>query len=178
MRSRKLDRQDVNVPVLVFSDSLLVLHHGNVGIIRTFGRMGVPVYTVVKDRFTPAAASRYLTAAFVRETCGLDSRRLLEEMSTIGERLNRPTIVIPIDDVAAIFIAEQAATLKRWTSEQKRIVSVMQEDRRPMPQIRFSEFHRGPRGVRQVCGVPSGGEGRRIVDAPTWRIHYVDRTHA
>jgi len=114
MRSRKLDRQDVNVPVLVFSDSLLVLHHGNVGIIRTFGRMGVPVYTVVKDRFTPAAASRYLTGAFIRETCGLDSRRLLEEMSTIGERLNRPTIVIPIDDVAAIFIAEQAATLKRW----------------------------------------------------------------
>jgi len=32
----------------------------------------------------------------------------------IGERLNRPTIVIPTDDAAAILIAEQGATLQRW----------------------------------------------------------------
>jgi predicted ATP-grasp superfamily ATP-dependent carboligase len=100
--------------VLVLADSLLVLHHGSVGIIRSLGRMGVPVYSVVRDRFTPAAVSRYLTGAFICETRGLDARRLLEGMTIIGERLNQPTIVIPTDDVAAIFLAEQAAALQRW----------------------------------------------------------------
>ena len=58
--------------------------------------------------------SRYLTGAFIWDTRGLDAQQLLDGMAIIGERLKRPTIVIPTDDVAAIFIAEQAATLQQW----------------------------------------------------------------
>lgn len=105
---------DATVPVLVLKVGRYILHHGAVGIIRTLGSMGVPVYSVVEDRFTPAAVSKYLTGALIWETRGLDPQRLLEGMALIGEWLNRPTIVIPTDDVAAIFIAEQAATLQRW----------------------------------------------------------------
>ena len=105
---------DPIVPVLVLKVGRYVLHHGGVGIIRSLGRMGVPTYSVVEDRFTPAAVSGFLTGAFVWETRGTDTERLLEGIATIGERLNRPTIVIPTDDVAAIFIAENAAALERW----------------------------------------------------------------
>src|SRR6266852_6418572 len=105
---------DAAVPVLVLKVGRYILHHGAVGIIRSLGSLGVPVYSVVEDRFTPAAVSRYLTGALIWETRGLDGQQLLEGMALIGERLNRPTIVIPTDDVAAIFIAEQAATLQRW----------------------------------------------------------------
>jgi len=105
---------EMTVPVLVLKVGRYVLHHGAIGIIRSLGRMGVPVYAVVEDRFTPAAVSKYLTGAFVWETHGLDAQRLLEGMAIIGERLNRPTIVIPTDDAAAILIAEQGATLQRW----------------------------------------------------------------
>src|SRR5260370_39391991 len=105
---------DATVPVLVLKVGRYILHHGAVGIIRTLGSMGVPVYSVVEDRFTPAAVSKFLTGAFIWETRGLDAQRLLEGVALIGERLNRPTILIPTDDVAAIFIAEQAATLQRW----------------------------------------------------------------
>jgi D-aspartate ligase len=101
-------------PVLVLAVNHLVLHHGFVGIVRSLGRMGVPVYSVVKDRFTPAAVSRYLAGAFVWRRPGLDAQRLLEGMAIIGERLNRPTVVIPTDDFGAIFLAEQAAALRRW----------------------------------------------------------------
>jgi predicted ATP-grasp superfamily ATP-dependent carboligase len=114
MLQAPLPAADATVPVLVLKVGRYILHHGAVGIIRSLGRMGVPVYGVVEDRFTPAAVSRYLTGALVWETRGLDARGLLEGMATIGERLNRPTIVIPTDDVAAIFVAEQAATLQRW----------------------------------------------------------------
>src|SRR5437867_4474186 len=80
---------EMTVPVLVLKVGRYVLHHGAIGIIRSLGRMGVPVYAVVEDRFTPAAVSKYLTGAFVWETHGLDAQRLLEGMAIIGERLNR-----------------------------------------------------------------------------------------
>lgn len=105
---------DPIVPVLVLKVGRYVLHHGGVGIIRSLGRMGVPIYSVVEDRFTPAAVSGFLTGAFVWETRGTDTQRLLEGIAAIGAQLNRPTIVIPTDDVAAIFIAENAAALVRW----------------------------------------------------------------
>ncbi len=105
---------DSIAPVLVLAVNHLVLHHGFVGIIRSLGRMGVPVYSVVHDRFTPAAVSRYLTGAFIWQKPGVDAQRLLEGMAIIGERLNRPTVVIPTDDFGAIFLAEQAAALQRW----------------------------------------------------------------
>jgi predicted ATP-grasp superfamily ATP-dependent carboligase len=106
---------DATVPVLVLKVGRYVLHdHGGLGVIRSLGRLGVPVYGVVEDRFTPAAASVYLTGAFIWDTRGLDAQRLLEGMALIGERLDRPTIVIPTDDVAATLVAEQAATLQRW----------------------------------------------------------------
>jgi D-aspartate ligase len=107
-------QSDATVPVLVLRFTRLPLHHGAVGIIRSLGRMGAPVYGIVEDQFTPAAVSRYLRGSFIWETHGLDAQQLLEGMAIIGERLNRPTIVIPIDDVGAIFIAEQAATLQQW----------------------------------------------------------------
>jgi D-aspartate ligase len=111
MRWRNHDRDGV-VPALVLSDSLLVLHHGGVGIIRSLGRMQVPVYTVVKDRFTPAAVSRYVAGTFISKACGLDPPKLLAGMATIGERLKRPTVVIATDDVSAIFLAEHASALQ------------------------------------------------------------------
>jgi D-aspartate ligase len=106
---------DATMPVLVLKVGRYVLHdHGGLGVIRTLGRLGVPVYGVVEDRFTPAALSGFLTGAFIWDTRDLDAQRFLEGMAKIAERLNRPTIVIPTDDAAAIFMAEEAATLRRW----------------------------------------------------------------
>ncbi len=74
----------------------------------------MPVYTVVNDRWAPAAISRYLSGAFIWRTRGLDAQSLLEGLDTIRKRLSRPAILIPTDDVTAIFIAEHAATLQPY----------------------------------------------------------------
>ena len=110
----ELHRSESAVPVLILKIGRYVVHHGTVGIIRTLGRMGVPVFSIVEDRFTPAAVCKYVAGAVIWETHGLDAKKLLDGMAVIGKRLNRPTILVPTDDVAAIFIAEQAATLQRW----------------------------------------------------------------
>jgi D-aspartate ligase len=105
---------DVTVPVLVFKTARNIIQHGPLGIIRSLGRLGVPVYAVVEDRFAPAATSRYLTGAFVLDARGLNSERLLTDMAAIGERLGRPTVLVPTDDSAATFIAEHSDALAKW----------------------------------------------------------------
>jgi D-aspartate ligase len=55
-----------------------------------------------------------LTGSFILGATDSDRSRLLENLLTIGDRLNRRTILIPTDDRAAIFIADHARELKRW----------------------------------------------------------------
>jgi len=105
---------DVTVPVLVLKIGRYAVHHGTLGIIRSLGKLGVPVYAVVENHFAPATASRYLSKAFAWDTGDRDAERLLVRITKIGERLGRPTILIPTDDSAAAFIAEHAHALAKW----------------------------------------------------------------
>jgi D-aspartate ligase len=105
---------DVTVPVLVLKIGRYAVHHGTLGIIRSLGRLGVPVYAVVEDCFAPAATSYYLTKAFACDSGDRDAERVLARVTGIGERLGRPTILIPTDDSAAAFVAEHAHKLAKW----------------------------------------------------------------
>jgi D-aspartate ligase len=101
-------------PVLILKIGHYVLHHGGLGIIRSLGMLGAPVYTVIEDRFAPAALSKYLTGTFVWDTRDLPRSRLLEGLEKIGRKLKQPTILVPTDDAGAILIAEEALTLRQW----------------------------------------------------------------
>src|SRR5215204_3326144 len=92
---------DTTIPALVLKMGYLPLHHGGLGVIRSLGRVGVPVYGVHEDHFTPAAMSRYLRGRFLWVPERTDAEELLDGMSTIGERFERPPIVIPTDDISA-----------------------------------------------------------------------------
>nr|WP_245659215.1 ATP-grasp domain-containing protein [Streptomyces ochraceiscleroticus] len=88
------------------------LHHGGVGAIRSLGRLGVPMYAITEDRYTPAAASRYLKGRFVWPTTGReDPERLVDGLLRIGRRLGRPAVLVPTDEEAAVLIAEHADVL-------------------------------------------------------------------
>src|SRR5260370_29438871 len=96
---------DATVPVLVFKPSRNVIQHSTLGIIRSLGRLGVPVYACVEDRFAPAAMSRYLTRAFVWDTGGLNTEQLLTGMAAIGERLGPPTASASLQYSTPTFLA-------------------------------------------------------------------------
>ncbi len=103
---------DRSVPGLILKIGNYPLHHGGVGAIRSLGRLGVPVHAVLEDRFTPAAASRYLTGGFVWPTTGLEPPgRLVERLLDIGRRIGRPAVLLPTDEEAAVLVAEHAAQL-------------------------------------------------------------------
>ncbi|MFE7119746.1 ATP-grasp domain-containing protein [Streptomyces sp. NPDC057654] len=104
---------DRSVPGLIVKFGDYPLHHGGVGAIRSLGRLGVPMFAVTEDRWTPAAASRYLHRGFVWPTTGTEHpERLVEGLLRIGRRIGRPTLLIPTDEEAAVLIAEQADALR------------------------------------------------------------------
>ncbi|MCX4857878.1 carboxylate--amine ligase [Streptomyces canus] len=103
---------DREVPALIVKFGDYPLHHGGVGAIRSLGRLGVPMYAITEDRYTPAAASRYLTRAFVWPTTGTeDPGRLIEGLVRIGRRIGRPAVLVPTDEEAAVLIAEHQSDL-------------------------------------------------------------------
>nr|WP_203643181.1 ATP-grasp domain-containing protein [Streptomyces sp. SID14478] len=88
------------------------MHHGGVGAVRSLGRLGVPMYAITEDRYTPAAASRYLTRAFPWRTTGAeDPWRLVDGLLRVARRIGRPTVMIPTDEEAAVLIAEHQEPL-------------------------------------------------------------------
>ncbi|MFE7172501.1 ATP-grasp domain-containing protein [Streptomyces sp. NPDC057616] len=103
---------DRDVPGLIVKIGGYPLHHGGVGAIRSLGRLGVPMYAITEDRYTPAASSRYLKKAFVWPTTGTEApEHLVEGLIRIGRRIGRPTVLVPTDEEAAVLIAEHQDAL-------------------------------------------------------------------
>ncbi|MFJ6837518.1 ATP-grasp domain-containing protein [Streptomyces sp. NPDC091209] len=103
---------DREVPGLIVKFGDYPLHHGGVGAIRSLGRLGIPMYAITEDRYTPAASSRYLRRAFVWPTTGTEEpERLVEGLLRMGRRIGRPTVLVPTDEEAAVLIAEHQEEL-------------------------------------------------------------------
>ena len=111
-----LPRLDSTVPAVVLKVGYYPVHHGGLAVVRTLGRAGVPVYSVCEDRFSPAGMSRYTTGRFVWRTGGEDTYQdqLLEGLGSIANCVGSRSVLIPTDDHAAIFMAEQTSMLQRW----------------------------------------------------------------
>lgn len=110
---------DRSVPALMVRLGRSPLHHGTLGAIRTLGRLGVPVYAVLEDRFNPAGHSRYLRDGFVWPTTGCERPSdLVDGLRAIGaeldRRLGRPVIALATGDHAAIILAEHAEALREY----------------------------------------------------------------
>jgi D-aspartate ligase len=105
---------DTTVPALVLKLDGYALHHGGLGVVRSLGRLGIPVYGIYRERLVPAAVSSYLSGRFIWWGEAEDEDRFLDGMVMIGERLGRPAVLVPTDDLGAILVSEHAGTLSRW----------------------------------------------------------------
>jgi predicted ATP-grasp superfamily ATP-dependent carboligase len=91
------------------------LHHGTLGAIRSLGRVGIPVYAITEDPFTPAALSRYLRGHVVWPTSGREKEECLAEgLADVGRRIGQPIVAIATDDEAAVLLAEFRTELAEW----------------------------------------------------------------
>lgn len=111
MDKRMEPELDVRYPALILKIGGGAIQHGALAVARTLGRCGVPVYAVVEDAFTPLGKTRYVKKAFVWKSCPTDSESFVKSMASMAEAIGRPAIVIPISDLSAVLVAENAASL-------------------------------------------------------------------
>jgi len=101
---------DTTTPIIVFGLSRGALHHGALGIARSGGRMRIPVYRVSRERWAPAAMSRYGRGWIsVREDAS--DEQILDSLRKLAQRIGR-AILIPVDDAGSVFVDTHAAALE------------------------------------------------------------------
>jgi predicted ATP-grasp superfamily ATP-dependent carboligase len=98
--------RDVSTPVVVVNCKL-----GALAIMRSLGRLGVPVYGVDEDPRSPAMLSRYCRERFLfgLDACG--PAEFLERLLEVGRRLGTRAILIPTSDETAQFVVDHAGPL-------------------------------------------------------------------
>ena len=96
-----------STPVVVLVSS----QHGGVGIIRSLGRAGVPVYGVHQDLWEPASRSRFLKRAFRWDFSSAPPEASVSFLRDVAKQIGTRPLLIPTSDVTALFVAENAAIL-------------------------------------------------------------------
>jgi D-aspartate ligase len=105
---------DASTPAVVLKFDPNVMHHGGLGVIRSLGRAGVPVYGVHEGPWAPAACSRYLSGRCFWRPRPEDSDRVIAGLLRLAEHIGRPSVLFTTDDAGAIFLAEHGADLRNW----------------------------------------------------------------
>jgi D-aspartate ligase len=104
---------DTRAPVVVLKFDPNVMHHGGLGVIRSLGRRGVPVYGMHEGPWAPAASSRYLHGRCFWQPSPDDADRVRAGLLRLSERIGQPAVLLPTDDAGAIFLAEQGDDLRQ-----------------------------------------------------------------
>jgi D-aspartate ligase len=99
-------------PAVVLKFDPNVMHHGGLGVIRSLGRMGVPVYGVHEGPWAPAASSRYLWGRCFWQPSPDDVERVQAGLLRLAERIGQPAVLVPTDDAGSIFLAEHGDVLR------------------------------------------------------------------
>lgn len=110
-RSRR-EGIDASVPAVVVKMVLDNFAHGRLGVIRTLGRLGVPVYSLQESRRSPAALSRFSREDLTWAITNPPSPQALPELLELGARIGDRPVLFTTDDVAALFVARHADALQ------------------------------------------------------------------
>lgn len=114
-RSRPGPDLDIALPAVVLWVSPFPLQHNCLGVFRSLGRAGVPVYAVVAEPRAPVANSRYLRGQILWQPHrgeGYDA--LVNRLLDFGRRLGRRSVIVCTSDEMAVLVARRRAVLEEW----------------------------------------------------------------
>ena len=97
---------DPSLPVLA-----LRAHHGTLGIVRSLGRLGVPVHVADADTSLPVFTSRYLAGAHRWDFGREPAERSVAWLLALGRGLGGRVVLIPTSDDTAELVADNADQL-------------------------------------------------------------------
>lgn len=102
---------NTSTPVVVFK-SVVSASHGALGIVRSLGRLNVPVYVVASDPHTSSFYSRYCRGKFLLNIDTTPPEKSLQFLLDVGKKVGARPILIPTDDGAASFVEDHAEALR------------------------------------------------------------------
>jgi D-aspartate ligase len=107
-----IEIRDTSVPIVILQFSPYHLLHGGLGIARTAGRLGIRVYWAQGRSWGPAALSRYVYRRFFWDA-NPSVEASVDDLLEWGRQIGGESVLIPIDDIAAVFVANQAEALRK-----------------------------------------------------------------
>src|SRR5439155_26239247 len=99
------DRPVAGTPVLVLRPH----HHGALGIFRSLGTLGVPVYAVEDGEWAPPLRTCYCRGVFHWDVHNAQPRDSVASLLKFACHFDRPPILIPTDDATAVLIQEASS---------------------------------------------------------------------
>jgi len=88
--------------------------HWGLGILRSLGRLSIPVYTASFNPEAPAFSSRYCTGKIILSDEENFTERLLQRLLHVGRQIGRGSLLIPTSDVGTTFVADHSNDLDEW----------------------------------------------------------------
>jgi D-aspartate ligase len=85
--------------------------HGGLGIARSLGRLGVPVFVAHRSRFAPARLSRYVERGYCWDFASASEDQSLAFLRRAAREIGKPALLFSCDDATATFVANHADTL-------------------------------------------------------------------
>jgi D-aspartate ligase len=100
--------RNFSTPVVVLSPH----HHGALGIFRSLGVLGVPVYAVEDGQFSPPLRSRYCRGIFHWNVRTAVPQASIDSLLEVSEHFKTRPILIPTSDATAALVQEAAEQLQ------------------------------------------------------------------
>src|SRR5262245_28733290 len=100
--------RNASTPVLV----LPMDHYGSLGVMRSLGRLGVPVYGAHPTRRPISSFSAYCRKTFELDLDTLPQKVSVERLLDIARELGGKPLLMPTNDETAIFVADNASKLQ------------------------------------------------------------------
>jgi D-aspartate ligase len=97
-----------STPVLVLSPH----HHGALGVFRSLGTLGIPVYALEDGRWAPPLRSRFCRGVFHWDVRHAPPRDSVASLLAIARKFQRRPILIPTDDATTVLVQEAAEQLR------------------------------------------------------------------
>jgi D-aspartate ligase len=107
VKPEKVSVGDTTVPVVV----LYAYHYGQLGVLRTFGRLGIVVYGVDPNPLSPGLFSRYCQKRFLWDVDAAQPQASVRYLLDIAKKIGKRSLLIHTTDSGASWLADHRDAL-------------------------------------------------------------------
>jgi len=108
-KREQMSVRDTTVPVVV----LYTYHYGQLGVLRTFGRLGIEVHGVDPNPLSPGLFSRYCRKKFLWDVDASSPRDSVQYLLNVAKKIGKRSLLIHTTDGGAGWLADNSDELSQ-----------------------------------------------------------------